>query len=46
MSGWLGRVVRTVPKGAWVADWRTWFNVESRFIVVEAKEGTGKRLKD
>ena len=33
-------------KGAWVVDWRTWFKVESRLMVVEAKEGTGKRLKD
>jgi hypothetical protein len=38
--------VRTVAKGAWVVDWRTWFKVESRLIVVEAKDGTGKRFKE
>lgn len=42
----MARGVRTVAKGAWVVDWRTWFKVESRLIVVEAKEGTGKRFKD
>jgi hypothetical protein len=42
----LARGVRKVAKGAWVVDWRTWFKVESRLIVVEAKEGAGKRFKD
>ena len=38
--------MRTGAKGGWVVDWRTWFKVESRLMVVEVKEGTGKRLKD
>ena len=40
----MGGGVRVGAKGAWVVDWRTWFKVESRLIVVDAKEGTRKRF--
>ena len=40
----MGGGVRVGAKGAWVVDWRTWFKVESRLMVVDAKEGTRKRF--